>query len=82
MNQRALLAAVDTAWYNRGLSIVQWGVTGVGVAMLLVAAVMLLQKAKPDASPTLVRVQRIVGAVLAVVGVGIIAYAWLGFSSL
>ena len=74
------LFAQNADRFNRGLSIFQMGMTGVGVAILIVAAVALFQKPKPDASPSATTAQRVVGIILAAVGVGIIAYAWLGFS--
>ena len=76
----APLIAQDADRYNRGLQIFQWGVTGVGIAVLVAAAAMLLQKPKPGASSGAVTAQRVVGVVLAVIGLGIVAYAWIGFS--
>jgi hypothetical protein len=66
--------------FNRGLSIFQWGITLVGVAVLLAAAFALLQRPKQGASRAAHAVQRIAGIGLAILGLGIIAYAWLGFS--
>ena len=74
------LFAQDATQYNRGLSIVQWGMTAVGVGMLVVAAGVLLSKPKPNGSGLPTAIQRVVGSILVVAALAIIAYAWLGFS--
>jgi hypothetical protein len=67
------------ARYDRGLSIFKWGMTGVGIAILIGAAGILFSKsrqASKESSPT---VKRIAAAILGAIGLGVIGYAWLGF---
>ena len=71
-----LLAQIDR--FNRGLSIFQWGLTGVGVAILLGAVALLFQKPSKDAASVSATTQRVVGIIVAALGLGVIAYGWLG----
>ena len=77
-----VMLALDVDRYNSGVRGVQWGTTAVGVGFLLGAAGLLFQKPKPETSSTNIRIQRGVGVVLAVIGVGVIVYAWVAHSTL
>jgi hypothetical protein len=80
--KHVFLLAQDTARYNRGLAFFQWGLTLFGFGLLVVAAGVLFQKPKEEGRELSRTTRQIVAGVLAVVGVGIMGYAWLGFSSL
>ena len=74
-----VLQAVDTARYNRGILIFQLGLSTVGIAVIMIAAGLCFHKPK-DAAPKIssgVRWTALI--ILGAIGVGIIAYAWLGF---
>lgn len=73
--------AQDIDRMNRGVRLVQWGTTGVGVVILIAAAALLFQKPKPQTSAATARIQKIVGAILAVIGLGVVVYAWVAHST-
>ena len=74
-----LMSFAQQARYERGLSIFQWGLTGVGVAILLAAAGVVFSRSK-DSEKQMSPVVRIVAAlVFLALGFGIIGLAWLGF---
>lgn len=77
-----LTLAQNTSQYNSGVRWVQWGTTGVGVAILMAAAWACFSKPQPDASATQVQIQKITGVVLAVGGASVIAYAWMANSTI
>ena len=76
-----MILAQDINRYNSGIRWIQWGTTGVGVGILIVAAATLFSKSKPDTSATNIRIQRIVGVLLTLVGIGFIVYAWTAHST-
>ncbi len=67
--------------YNDGVRGVQWGTTIVGVAVMMTGAALFFSKAKPNTSSGMQTFGRIIAAVFVVAGIAIIAYAWLGFST-
>ena len=73
--------ALNADRYNSGVRWFQWSVTGVGAGILMCAAGLLFQKPKPGTSATSIRIQKGTGAVLAVIGVGVIVYAWVAHST-
>ena len=74
--------AQDVSRYNSGVQWVQWGTTGAGVGVLIAAAGCFFSKPKPGTSAMNVRIQKIAGAILAVVGIGLIIYAWTAHSTI
>ena len=83
MNTTLLVTlAQDVSRYSSGVRWVQWGTTAVGVAILIGAAGVLLQRPKPETSVASIRVQKVVGAILAIVGFGVIVYAWAAHSTM
>ena len=67
------------ARYDRGLSIFKWGITGVGIAILIGAIGILLskpQEASKEMSPT---GRRIAAVIIGALGLGVIGYGWLAF---
>ena len=77
---RAISLFAQQARFDRGMTIFKWGVTGVGVAVLILAvAVVLSKKPASDSKELAPTTKRIVGIVLGVIGLGIIAFAWLAF---
>lgn len=82
MPEQFLLLAQDTARYNRGLAFFQWGLTGVGIVMIMLGLGLALSKSKDPQKETSPTVRWISFGVCAAIGLGIIGYAWFGFSSL
>lgn len=74
-----LILLAQQSRYERGLSIFQWGLTGVGVAILLTAAGVVFSRSEDPAKQMSPVVKAIVAVVFAALGFGIIGYAWLGF---
>ena len=74
-----LLAQQDR--FERGQSIFQWGLTmaGAGILMAAIGILFSKSKAKEGAQETPPAVKFLAAAVIAAVGIGLIAYAWLGF---
>jgi hypothetical protein len=74
-----VLLAQDTARYNRGLETFQWGQTASGVGILVMGVGLFFSKGTAD-HPTSPVVRWIAFILCGGVGLGIIAYAWLGFA--
>ncbi|MBC8873679.1 MAG: hypothetical protein H8E44_29935 [Planctomycetes bacterium] len=74
-----LILLAQQSRYDRGLSIFQWGLTAVGVAILLAAAGVIFSRSKDPAKQMSPVVKAIAAVVFAALGFGIIGYAWLGF---
>jgi hypothetical protein len=74
-----LILLAQQSRYDRGLSIFQWGLTGVGVAILLAAAGVIFSRSKDPAKQRSPVVKAIAAVVFLALGFGIIGYAWLGF---
>ena len=67
--------------FDRGQAMFQWGLTMAGTGILIAAVGILFSKskAKEGAKETPPAVKFLAAAVIAAVGIGLIAYAWLGF---
>ena len=72
-----LLAQQDR--FDRGLAMFQWGLTMAGAGILVVALGILFSKPKKDAKDTSPAVKFLAATIAGAVGLGVIAYAWLGF---
>ncbi len=66
-----LMSFAQQARYERGLSIFQWGLTGVGVAILLAAAGVVFSKSKDSARQMSPAVKAIAALVFLALGFGI-----------
>ena len=79
MLEPILLFAQDVDRYNRGLGYFQWGLTGVGIAIILLGVGLASSKPKDpqQQSSALVRWSSL--GICSAIGLGVIAYAWLGF---
>jgi len=82
MLPQLILLAQDTARFNRGQSIFQLGLTGVGVAIIIMGAALCFSKPKDPEKATSPAVKWTALGVCGLLGLGIIAYAWLGFSAM
>jgi hypothetical protein len=80
--KQVVLFALNTARYNRGLSFFQWGLTAFGVGIILVGAGLFFSKAKDAQRQPPPMVRWIAITVCGLIGLGIIGYAWLGFTAL
>lgn len=74
-----VVLAQDTQMMNEGGRQMRWGMTGVGVGILIVAFGVLFSKSK--SSMGMQWIQRVIGFILAVLGIAAIAYAWIGLPS-
>ena len=75
--QLILLAQQDR--FDRGLSMFRWGITLAGVGILVVAVGLMFSKSKGDAKEMSPATKVIAAGIVAAVGLGLIAYAWLIF---
>ena len=82
MFEQLIYLAVDTARYNRGLASVQWGLTAVGISIILVGAGLSFSKTKDGERKTSPALRWISMVLCGLIGLGIIAYGWLAFSPL
>ena len=64
--------------YERGLAFFRWGVTGVGVAILIAALGVFFSKGKDPEKEMAPAMKLVATIVLGAVGLGVIGYAWFG----
>ena len=65
--------------YSNSLSGFQWGITAVGVGLIVMGAGLAFAKPKPSGKPTSPAVKWIGVSLPVLLGVGTIIYAWVGF---
>ncbi len=82
MFELVILLAQNTTRYNRGLSIFQLGLTGAGIAIIILGAGLFFAKTKDPQKQTSTAVRWISLGACSLIGLAIIAYAWLAFSTL
>ena len=82
MLEQFILLAQNAARYNRGLTFFQWGLTGVGIAIIILGLGIAFSKAKDPQKQTSPTVRWISLVICGLSGLAIIGYAWLGFDSL
>jgi multisubunit Na+/H+ antiporter MnhB subunit len=82
MLEQFILLAQNTPRYNRGLAFFQWGITGVGIAIIILGLGLAFSKTKDPQRQTSPTVRWISLGICGVIGLGIIGYAWFGFGSL
>lgn len=81
MLENIILFAQDTTRYNHGLSYFQWGLTGVGVSIIGLGAILFFAKPKEGASQSSPATRLIALIVCLAIGLGVIGYGWLGFET-
>lgn len=74
-----LILLAQLAQHGVGMRMFKWGVTGVGVAILIAAAGVAFSKPKHPKKEMAPAVKVIAALLFAALGCGIIAYAWLAF---
>ena len=82
MLEQLIYLAVDTARYNSGVAIMQWSLTAVGIGIILVGVGLSFSKTKDGEKKTSPALRWISMVLCGLVGLGIIAYGWLGFAPL
>ncbi len=67
------------ARYDNGLAMFKWGLTMTGVGILVAAAGLMFSKSKGQPNEMSPTTKLIAGAIVAAIGLAVIAYAWLAF---
>ena len=79
MHELLVLLPQKSARYEGGLAFFKWGLTLAGIGIIVIGAGLLLSKPKDPEKTTSPVVKWLGLAIVASIGCGLIAYAWLAF---